>query len=1676
MGLPTLQLANLSTPATIGTEFLVNSSTPGHQERSKIAALTNGNFVSVWWNSTTEIIAQLFDYNGNKLGTAVLVNTFNSGAQGLPEIAPLSGGGCVIVWQDGLNQVSVGSGTLGDSSGTSIKAQIFDNTLQKIGTEFLVNTVTTSYQLNPYVSGLPNGNFIITWQDGSISSINSEVKGQLFSSEGQYISGEFLINTTSAGDQLPTSVTALTNGSFIVCWWDAAQARAQIFSSSLMKVGGEISISSLSRIGAKIAALDNGGFVAVWETVPGASADSSGAAIQGQIFSLSGEPIGSVFLVNSAVANDQLAPSIASLPGGFIVTWDDHSGVGGDSSGGSVKAQVFDLNGSKVGDEFRVNSTTFLDQYDSSVAVLANGTALATWTDTSGTDSTVNDPNIRAQILSVPAIPVTDDYADGDLDSTSAVGALVVGGSLAGFLGPADSDDTSGDKDVFKVHLLANQTYRFELSGTTLPFGIFTIRDGSNFAQVLRSSASSHSVAEIFTPEVEGDYYVRVGSGGAVGDQGGYSLAVMAVQAELQSDDFPDYPGDTGAISGIQAIALGGSRVGALDMVGDKDVFSFSVTQGHSYQISVTGELVGNFGSLSTLYATARAGDDFSHVLAGSGNGQQSILRFASDASGVAYVRVGAGGSGIATGGYRVSVSDIGVVPPTADAPPGSPALDAGMQWIDNRKYELLHLTLDFDDAIFSSLKIIASNVDAAGAAKLATYFESAFSGFGFLLTVGGYADRVIHASDPTEALYVEGFKILWGVAASQTGATVGGLLGLLSGGLAVPAGVIAGELFGNLVYNFYLEDKVEQYFDLKWDGIDDYGHSGVTTNVPSNSSVGGASTNGPEELDESLLIFFDEDFYLASHLEVATAITSGSIGRALDHFLTIGIDLGYKPNAGQQITRADLPFDVINNDPAARGSASLLTMNLGAHAGDGFSAAEASLAAALNDARNTASDFAVDGRLSALAARKAGDLVANIPGSAIDLAIGQTDSGWAAEWSNGNPFAQQFRSFVEELNGSNVDGSRYRLFVVASQGASPADLLAALANQSGFSLLLQDAVFDTIGVAEYGGIWVVIAADRETGYSTSPVSTDTLDHVSIYGDADPNLLYSGPRPSLLYGQEGNDHLIAGDSTDILEGGAGDDILVGGLGADRMRGGANNDLYYVDNAGDVIVEMVGEGYDVLAAGVSYTLGAGVSIELLTTGWIAGTAAFDFTGNELANQIWGNDGVNTINGGGGNDELFGFGGNDTLVGGTGNDTMFIDAAGDTIVEAADEGYDVVAAGVSYVLAAGAEIELITTGFIGGLAAIDFTGNEFANQIWGNTAGNILGGGGGNDALFGFGGNDILVGGTGADLLAGGTGNDTMFVDDAGDIALESIGEGYDVVAAALSYTLRAGSEIELLTTGFIAGTAAIDFTGNELANQIWGNDGVNILNGGGGNDELFGFGGSDTLVGGTGNDTMFIDSAGDNIVEAADEGYDVVAAGLSYTLGAGVEIELITTGFIGGIAAIDFTGNDFTNQIWGNAAGNILNGGGGNDALFGFDGNDTLNGGTGSDALFGGNGADTIDGGADSDTLIGESGADIFAFTTTLGATNVDTITDFVSGADRIALDDAVFVGIGGLGALNANAFVNGTTAQDADDRILYDAATGNLFFDADGNGAGAAVLFATLQGHPPIAASDFMVI
>jgi len=136
-----------------------------------------------------------------------------------------------------------------------------------------------------------------------------------------------------------------------------------------------------------------------------------------------------------------------------------------------------------------------------------------------------------------------------------------------------------------------------------------------------------------------------------------------------------------------------------------------------------------------------------------------------------------------------------------------------------------------------------------------------------------------------------------------------------------------------------------------------------------------------------------------------------------------------------------------------------------------------------------------------------------------------------------------------------------------------------------------------------------------------------------------------------LDGGEGNDALYGLGGHDTLIGGTGADRLDGGLGADSMEGGADNDTYIVDEAGDVVIEAAGGGYDRIVASISYTLGA--DLERLS---LSGTADLSGTGNALANRLDGNAGANTLDGGEGNDALYGGAGNDTLIGGAGADLL------------------------------------------------------------------------------------------------------------------------------------------------------------------------------------------------------------------------------------------------------------------------------------------------------------------------------------------------------------------------------------------------------------------------------------
>jgi VCBS repeat-containing protein len=235
-------------------------------------------------------------------------------------------------------------------------------------------------------------------------------------------------------------------------------------------------------------------------------------------------------------------------------------------------------------------------------------------------------------------------------------------------------------------------------------------------------------------------------------------------------------------------------------------------------------------------------------------------------------------------------------------------------------------------------------------------------------------------------------------------------------------------------------------------------------------------------------------------------------------------------------------------------------------------------------------------------------------------------------------------------------------------------------------------------------------------------------------------------------------------------------------------------------------------------------------------------------------------------------------------------------------------------------------------------------------------------------------------------------------------------------------------------------------GNDLleggagADRLFGEAGIDWLLGNEGNDLLDGGSNPDVMMGGSGDDTYVVDNRFDVLWENRNEGVDTVESSVSRILAANLENLTLT-----GAGAINGAGNELNNSLTGNAAANTLSG-----EL----GNDTLNGGSGNDILTGG------------------AGQDIFQ----LMDLSKDTITDFSVADDTIQLENSVFTQLTATGVLNADNFKIGAGAADANDYVIYNSATGALFYDADGSGMNSATQIVQLGPNIALTYADFFVI
>ena len=612
----------------------------------------------------------------------------------------------------------------------------------------------------------------------------------------------------------------------------------------------------------------------------------------------------------------------------------------------------------------------------------------------------------------------------------------------------------------------------------------------------------------------------------------------------------------------------------------------------------------------------------------------------------------------------------------------------------------------------------------------------------------------------------------------------------------------------------------------------------------------------------------------------------------------------------------------------------------------------------------------------------------------------------------------------------------------------------------------------------------------------------------SLEGEPSPTGIDDPAGDDSLSGGDGNDLLRGGPGSDTLDGGAGNDTLDGvadfGIGeyeetADTLRGGLGNDSYHIDREDDVL-EDAGGIDTVQANDMDWTLGAGFENLVLDNGiseapstgigngldnrmeityaggrleGLGGDDTLIGAGNEgQRSELFGGDGDDRIFGGLDFDFIGGDAGNDTLTGGEAGDRFFFTdapgAANADLITDFDSGADSIvldgtahanlgasgdfAAGDARFAAntsgaaqdasdrvifetdtgqlwydadgtgAGARQLIATLQDVGTFAATDIeviNGAPPGNVINGTEGDDTLVGTPADDTINGLGGDDFIDGGgAGNDLLDGGAGNDEI----------DSVGE-----------------------STVIGGTGNDTITGDEVS----GGDGNDLIN-------FERLNGDNFLDGGLGNDTYYATS-GDVLVDAG--GIDEIRTNESWTLASGFE-NLHFINFTlrdDGLPGLVGIGNELANrmQTYGGDSG-------------------TLDGRAGNDTLVGGQrGADTLIGNAGNDVLTGDQLGDTFVFNVAPGAANADLITDFTSGSDTLLLDgnDFASIGAGNFGAGDARFAANTSgTAQDASDRVIFETDTGQVWYDADGSGAAARQLIATLQGGATLVATDIDVV
>lgn len=1642
-------------------EFQVNTTIFYEQSESDVTSLYDGGFVVVWSSKSEDILdvlAQMYDSNGKKRGGEFVVNSCQDNGINNASIGNLNDGGFVVAY---------GTQNPSDGAYRGIGCQRYNSEGNKVGSEFIVNSYTTSSQYDPSVTGTSDGGFVVTWtssgQDGNLAG----TYGQRYDTNSNKVGNEFRVNTRTSSNQEDSAVTALDDGGFVVVWSSWGQDTStspgiygQVFGSNSTKLGSEFRINTYTsgyQTNPSITALVGGGFVVVWSSSNGIK-DENGEVpdIYGQLFENNGNQIGSEFRLNSTTISHQWSCSVAALNGGgFVACWTSYNQ---NTYHSDIVGQYFANNGNKIGQEFKINSSIDGGRIDSSVDSLADGGFIVTWTHVG---TYVTDPNY-----------IFSQRYDANGNKVESESSAIIPDTELTITGTPDNDSLTGKSKNDTIYGLAgNDT----LDGGT---GEDKLYGGLGDDIYVRDNAKDI----IIESSGQGNDTVKTNLA--------YSIATFPYIENIWLTGMDDISatGNSGA-----NILTGNSGNNIFDGGGGSDTVSYLAstnTSGVTVSLSVTTAQNTGAGN-DTIKSTIEnlIGSQYNDFLIG--NTIANVL----NGTGGADTMKGGGGNDI----YIVD-NDDDVVDESWTKTVLGIDFTSNAGGIDKVESSVEYSLPDYVENLtlsgIENLDGYGNELDNAiygnsGNNKITGYGgkDTLYGGAGDDQLAGGdyVSENKMYGGSGNDTYLVHSPKDLVYETNPGTSTDSGGVMdGVLSDiptytlssfvenleltGIGNIAGT--GNIHNNLIIGNIGKNTLKggtgndtllgvAFGDGTIDDQDDndqlFGENG---NDLLHGRMANDTLNGGTGNDTMFGGSGDDIYFVDTAGEAYETTTSSS-----------GIDSGGDDHVFSSVTYTLGSFIenlTLTGTAAIKGTGNSLNNKITGNAGGNELRGEVGNDTMLGGGGNDS--YYVDSVNDIV------DEAKYVLGVKTTFDSGGRDSVYTTvDWT--------LDKWIEDLSlmggATHINGTGNPLnnWLNGNDGNNQLD------GGSGNDIMFGEAGDDTY--------YVDSSADKvyETTTSTSSIDTTGID--TVYSSIKVYTLPKYVEHLYLTGDvaiEGK-----GNSSDNhIEGNGKNNILRGETGIDTLIGGGGSDTYYVDDPDDIACETVsidsnddagGDADHVYSSATSFELRK--FIEKLT---LLGTASIDGKGNAQNNYLTGNSGAN---------KLDGQGGADTMVGGGGNDSYWVDDVNDKVVESSSGGFDTIFVSyetttLSYYLpfnvenlqmggetdkAVGNTLNNVITG---SSSNDEIAGNEGNDTLYGNGGNDELRGGAGhdellggvgNDTLIGHDGNDSLYGNEGNDLLEGGDGNDLYFIDSFTDFIIED-GSGTDSVLSIIDYDLSDEKEIsdslneakKSIENLLLMGELSIDGTGNSLKNTLTGNAGDNFLDGKEGNDTLHGnagddflhgdegadllYGGNgddlidggsnlpffgDTLLGGTGNDTYDIDSKFDKIYESTTiagsidaGGEDLVLSRVSHTLGSFFEHLTLLGG-----DSIDGTGNGLSNQLVGNTNNNKLDGakgndtlkgdigndtllgGDGNDSLEGGDGNDSLNGGTGNDQLFGEAGNDTLNGGAGNDTLVGGAEENTFLFDTALNRlTNVDVITDFITDHDKISLQNSIFTKLG----------------------------------------------------------------